>query len=343
MSHKRDIILDAIKAFCITTVVIGHCIQYGSGLDYLQKELFYNNVLFKLIYSFHMPLFMIISGYLFANSICKNWKNVLFQKIRSLIFPVFSWAFIPVIFFTIYNIHSDLSLHKVYMLYFNTAIHHLWFLWAVFFCSIIVLCVHHLFNNSLFIYILLFLISFFVTDSYNIGLYKFMYPYFVIGFLYNIGNLRNKLYHYYTKNTTFITLFIIFSILVLFFSKSAYIYTSGHCITNNNIIFQLAINIYRYIIGLIGSLLTIIGFYKFSNKKRINSIISYIGQRTIGIYIISGFINTYVLTSLTWRLNDINYLLTIIETVSIIIISLVIVEIIQHYKFFNKILLGNRS
>lgn len=155
--------------------------------------------------------------------------------------------------------------------------------------------------------------------------------------------MRNKLYHYYTKNTTFITLFIIFSILVLFFSKSAYIYTSGHCITNNNIIFQLAINIYRYIIGLIGSLLTIIGFYKFSNKKRINSIISYIGQRTIGIYIISGFINTYVLTSLTWRLNDINYLLTIIETVSIIIISLVIVEIIQHYKFFNKILLGNRS
>ena len=98
MSNKRDTILDSIKAFCITIVVIGHCIQYGSGLNYLKEELFFDNILFKLIYSFHMPLFMIISGYLFAYSITRNWAKVLFQKVRSLILPIFSWAFIPCFF-----------------------------------------------------------------------------------------------------------------------------------------------------------------------------------------------------------------------------------------------------
>lgn len=342
MSNKRDTILDSIKAFCITIVVIGHCIQYGSGLNYLKEELFFDNILFKLIYSFHMPLFMIISGYLFAYSITRNWAKVLFQKVRSLILPIFSWAFIPCFFFIITNLNGDLSFQQLITLYFNTATHHLWFIWAVFYCSIIVLCIYHLFNNSIFVYILLFIVSFFITDSHNIGLYKFMYPYFVIGFLYNIKNLKNKLDHNTTKNA-FIIFALVFFILFLFYNKSTYIYTSGHSITNKNIIIQFIIDTYRYLIGLVGSILIIMGFYKFFHKERISPIISYIGQKTIGIYIISEFINNYVLTSLTWRFNNINYLWTIIETIIILVISLVFVKIIQRYKFFNKILLGNRS
>lgn len=63
-----DIRLDIIKGIAIILVVMGHCIQYGSGNDYYTSALFFEENIFKFIYSFHMPLFMLISGYVFGFS-----------------------------------------------------------------------------------------------------------------------------------------------------------------------------------------------------------------------------------------------------------------------------------
>lgn len=52
---KRNNYIDIAKSLGIILVVIGHCIQYGSGSLYFEKELFFDNTLFKVIYSFHMP------------------------------------------------------------------------------------------------------------------------------------------------------------------------------------------------------------------------------------------------------------------------------------------------
>ena len=56
------------KALLIISVIVGHSVQYGSGPTFIEKQLFFENYLFKFIYSFHMPLFFCISGYLFAKS-----------------------------------------------------------------------------------------------------------------------------------------------------------------------------------------------------------------------------------------------------------------------------------
>lgn len=66
--NERSSYLDLVKAFAIICVVVGHCIQYGSGARYLSDGSYFLNVVFKVIYSFHMPLFMLVSGYLFYNS-----------------------------------------------------------------------------------------------------------------------------------------------------------------------------------------------------------------------------------------------------------------------------------
>ncbi len=67
---RRNDAVDSIKAFTIICVVLGHCIQYGSGSLYLGKSLYFENLLFKTIYSFHMPLFMLIRDY------CEIVKNL---------------------------------------------------------------------------------------------------------------------------------------------------------------------------------------------------------------------------------------------------------------------------
>ena len=66
---NREPLIDVAKGIAILLVLLGHTIQFASGEEFEKASLFYNNIVFKTIYSFHMPLFMVISGYLYYNSI----------------------------------------------------------------------------------------------------------------------------------------------------------------------------------------------------------------------------------------------------------------------------------
>lgn len=66
---RRSVLIDALRGVAIILVIIGHCISNGSGSGYFSNQGYYENIAFKFIYSFHMPLFMIISGYLFKYSV----------------------------------------------------------------------------------------------------------------------------------------------------------------------------------------------------------------------------------------------------------------------------------
>lgn len=63
--------IDAIKGFAIFLVVMGHVLawQFDNFTDIVQqKESPQTMFLWRMIYSFHMPLFFFISGYLFSKS-----------------------------------------------------------------------------------------------------------------------------------------------------------------------------------------------------------------------------------------------------------------------------------
>ena len=56
--NRRLIWADSLKGFLILLVILGHSIQYTLG------NACYFNHLWNIIYSFHMPAFMAISGFL---------------------------------------------------------------------------------------------------------------------------------------------------------------------------------------------------------------------------------------------------------------------------------------
>lgn len=60
--------IDALKGFLMVCVVLGHvAIGYIEGNIYPQANQSYFSIM-NVIYAFHMPLFMMVSGYLYANA-----------------------------------------------------------------------------------------------------------------------------------------------------------------------------------------------------------------------------------------------------------------------------------
>lgn len=119
MEKKRIFWLDNLKGFLIILVVLGHCIQNTT-------ESYQFDILFRYIYSFHMPLFMFVSGFVCYKHIVE-WSSIS-KRFVQLIIPFFVWTVISAV------------LQYDYSLLYNNVLHperSLWFLWALFFISAI--------------------------------------------------------------------------------------------------------------------------------------------------------------------------------------------------------------
>lgn len=83
MTNKRILYWDIIKFFAIFCVVYGHAIQ---NLNSPNRSL-WDSPMENYIISFHMPLFMIVSGY-FARTITKlRIHEIIKKKFRQFIIP----------------------------------------------------------------------------------------------------------------------------------------------------------------------------------------------------------------------------------------------------------------
>lgn len=341
---KRNPYIDIVKAILIILVIIGHSIQYGSGPTYIEKQSFFNNYIFKFIYSFHMPLFIMISGYLSYSSINKNnLKETIISKFKSLIIPILIWSIIP--FFILLDYVNIISSIKLFLSVFST---NLWFLWSLFYINILVKIINKYFKDNIFIYILLFLITFILPNNliikyFNIqfSLYSYMYLYFMLGYFYKKYNLEEKLKKLINYKTLIINS-IIFILLLNFFSKEDYIYLSGINIIGNYK--QILIDLYRYLIGFIGSIeiLLLVKYLIPKLNDKIKDKLTYLGKNTLGIYIVSSILHPYLLPIITKGISNINYIFIILESIIIILISILVIELIKKNKILNKYLLGDK-
>lgn len=110
-------------------VVLGHSIQAvmkEQGVDFTE------DYLWNLIYSFHMPAFMAVSGYLaYGKSVwggVSAWLKTSFRRFRQLMIPYLIWS--VALFFVNHNV-------EYYYEYLLCPQKSLWFLWALFFIAIL--------------------------------------------------------------------------------------------------------------------------------------------------------------------------------------------------------------
>lgn len=345
-NNSRNLTIDFIRGIAILLVVLGHNIQYGSGEIFYQSEGYFGEILFKIIYSFHMPLFALLSGYLFFWSIKKSVKIVLKTRLTSLLLPILCWILSEYIVKAIVL----LSLCRFNIISFahdfvSSTVYRLWFLWAIFWCSMIVLLVEKAFKGRVWIYGVIFGLLLFIPAKYNSQMYVYMYPYFVTGFLFNKFEGENWYDRVVKKDWIALAAAgVAFVVLVLFYGHDFYIYTTGiNILAERGILVQLGIDIFRWIIGFVGSITVIILCKMICNKWNSASVrlFAYFGQISLGIYILNSYVNSYVLMGVTRSFTP-NIFIWIIETVISMIVYAVVVEIIKKIPVAKKLLLGGR-
>lgn len=83
---NRIVFLDIAKAICIILVVVGHYMPDNSPMWYVMLN--------KVIYTFHMPLFMFVSGYVYiATKKDISYGSFLMKKVKRLMLVIFFGLF----------------------------------------------------------------------------------------------------------------------------------------------------------------------------------------------------------------------------------------------------------
>lgn len=106
-ASKRIEYVDIAKGIAIMLVVMGHVLQFDmAGAN--------RNVVFSFIYSFHMPLFMSLSGYVVGIGYPqkkRGYRETLIRRFNQLAVPYFVWGLIIMPIFGAYHTWEQWSLH----------------------------------------------------------------------------------------------------------------------------------------------------------------------------------------------------------------------------------------
>lgn len=129
---KREPWVDVIKGIAILLVVFGHVIEacqeavlLNGSLNLLMKSIY------NIIYSFHMPLFFFVSGYLFSKTTLSNTTKAKVSIANfALLYLIYSFLFLTMRLVMSSNLYSEVSIWHFVTLPIKP-IGFLWYLWVL--------------------------------------------------------------------------------------------------------------------------------------------------------------------------------------------------------------------
>lgn len=299
---ERLIWLDNLKGLAILLVILGHCIQdnYIDGI--------WGGV-YQIIYSFHMPLFMALSGYCSPQRFL-DLKAFAKKRFIRLLIPYLFWGVVAVLLYR-YPLASI----------FNDPDKHLWFLWDLFFISLIVYIsnaifpekkrIAYLIATSIVVLLLGYLLP---KNIFNLKSICWMFQFYVFGcFLKAYDEDLNRICKRRIR---------IFILLISFVLVISNIYVK-RIISNQVVLYG-----YNMIIAYMGIVFFFVSFISVFNH---NSPLVRVGQASLGIYAIHQFIINAIEIGNIW-----------LEFIVVFSLSVLFVLILRKTKYLT-ILIGETS
>lgn len=309
--------VDILKGIGILLVVLGH-------------QLDNDFTLFKYIYSFHMPLFFFISGFLFPSNCYKNnLKDYIYKKQITLIRPYFVFGFISLFIYTIYRGYDISGLKALYIANrkmiqspeFDTP---LWFLPCLFVVSIAFYVMNMYIKNEKLILAITFVLSIlgyktlnnpilpFTADS---GLYYLLF--FVFGFIIK------RRYDNLSKLLRFcFPVALLLNIYAWFYKGNIHIYILDYFIVT--LLALSGIVVYLSIAILIST----------NANARIKAILSFFGKNSLSFMALHNPVRDFVFGIILWSMKgnfDVNKYTRLENFIGTIICCLPFVVLINEY------------
>lgn len=331
--RERLLYIDAIRGFAIFLVVLGHILIFNG---------YEKSIITTTIYSFHMPLFMFISGYVARysykdiNSIKQLIKTV-FHKFTTILLPylVFCILVRPLFFNNPINYIEQITLNGIQSIFLSEY----WFLPCLFILTMCFLCyvliivkingggkLLNLISKTLIIFVITVVIYILSLSTELPTLKKcILYiPFYFAGVLFLEYN--NVFIRVYRNQYIVSILFISFAILCGLYND--YVGTG------------IVASVCRFLCGLFSIPICFSIFSNMSEETKVFKLLSYIGLKTLGLYLIHFFfINN-------WPIEDYSLFPTIIVSIlgSILVIGfcLFIIKLIEKNKVLSLLLLGKK-
>lgn len=271
--------------------------------------------------------------------------EVLKKRLTSLLLPIFLWVTLECAGrAAILIIRHQFNFIEFAHTYIDRFTGSLWFLWATFWCSLIVLLIEKAFKGKLWIYALLLIPMLFVPAVYNLHMYVYLYPFFVAGSMFNKYDGVHRYKQTVKKDWyALVIAAVVFIILFLFYGRDSFIYTTKISVLGEKGVAQPAVDVYRWTIGFAGSI-TVILLCKIICDRWQGAgakLFAYFGQISLGIYILNSYTNSYLLQSITGGMRP-NVLIWILESLANMMLYCSIVFILKKIPMANKLLLGGR-
>lgn len=272
---SRSKYFDNAKFILIFLVVFGHVISPYKDQD---KVLF---TLYSVIFLFHMPAFILISGYFAKGYKNKGYLRKAFQKI---LIPYFIFQIIYSIFYFLAGKEKTLEF-DLFQPHWS-----LWFLLSLFFWNLLLYVFARLKWAGLFIAVLLGIgIGYFedVGSFMSISRTFVFFPYFLLGFLLNGDHLRRVIGARFAVPAGVVIIIMTFLFFGLSFPQNAVPWLLGDTSYAHMGGMQFSDGLLRAL----QYILTLVVVFSFlplipSNQYRITKI----GERTLYVYLFHGFI-----------------------------------------------------
>jgi fucose 4-O-acetylase-like acetyltransferase len=328
MEKQREHHIDLLKAVAIVLVVLGHSIQYTT----LQFD---EHPIFRLIYSFHMPLFMFVSGYLAYRTVLSG--DYIGRRFRALGIPFFAWLALNA-FFRNYGDLKSGDGHSA-MSFLWGAIKSpdnggLWFLIVLFEIDIL----YYLAQRTRFKYALLLLVivslygmpAFHVPLWFGLGLVRWHLFFFALGLYFKEYQVAKRIRAWH----------LAFLLPVLCMLEYSWGRTGSFAFgmvlsVKEKAVFDLAMN---YLVGIVAVVCAVRISFFYDTQTRL---VKWLSANTLPIYATHSFVLSGIVYGLDARMGE-SALRTGMVFVTTIGLSTVVIHVVQRNRVLASVLFGKR-
>ena len=282
----RDLGIDALKGFAILLVVLGHAFELADPGLFVPNASFRHH-LATFIYTFHMPLFIFLAGYVMLGKKVRVGKSFL-----RLIVPFFAWMIVR--FFIFFRNYGEIY-RFVGRGVWGMEGAPLWFLWTLFTCYLLLIVVQYAgkywkYGEELGFLGLFVLVNLVPTSVLGVPQLQYYFLFFALGYL--AAKYKDRITDIKPSVKTAILALSPVAMVVVFFLAYYKLRFVMVPVPIRDILHQPLMVVERFALGMLGilSAYALLAAVKGLKARKLEASFGWLGLASLDLYVTHGIL-----------------------------------------------------